>query len=96
MGFFNTSRTQIAVRISSFLLTCQIVKPVYLSTSDEINVAFFLEIGTGQLGKGSPTKWTSSTSFWTAITAAAVADTPVKFLLKLVTKTLGNDIHTFL
>ena len=46
-------------------------------------------MGLGPSGRGLPTSRTARLPVWREITAAVVADTPVRLLLKLVTKSSG-------
>lgn len=89
IGRRSTSRAQIAVRISGLRRTCQITG----SKEERHSLrASLMAVGAGQPGSEDPTSRRLYLCIWPRTTVAAVADTPVKFGLKLVTISVGADI----
>ena len=88
-GRRRTSRTHRAADISEFRRTCQIVKGSPGGGVADIRAASARLTGEGQPGRGLPHRTMSCRCACCRATAAAVADTPVKRLLKFVTISSG-------
>ena len=84
------SRAQRAARISGLRRTCQMVKGRFSGFVRERRRASRRVTGVGQPGRGWPARTMSNREACCRMTPAAVAETPVKLGLKLVTMSSGK------